>query len=1026
MGTWTDICDVRLTGCRQRREDNGCTVLTQRPGDREFGRWKVNNLAVERRDFLESPMPLTPEFIRNIRLLGRRPSTQMVTDNLIRKYGTHFLLSATLGGEEALTIFVDKRKLSKKAEVSDYSGNSSAVTLEALHQLAASYFIDRESTLRKLHHIQIASTAIKVTPLFPRRNPRLHGVNGVTEAGDDPPLHLLYASSTPPLIPPLIPPLCLLYASSTPPLRLLYTSSTPPLIPPLHLLYASSTPPLHLLYTSSHSSSTPPLHLLYTSSHSSSTPPLIPPLHLLSFLPTEKEARRRRKEMGLSCSEGRREERGERREERGEGRGERGEKREERGELHLHHGGEKEERGERREERGERREERGERRASPPSRGGERGERREERGERREESFTSITGEIVLLIKEPPPLTTTLALCTSPQHRLQTSARAPRPSATVTETRTGPLGCSNYDNLDSVSSVLVQSPENKVQLQGLQMILPDYLRESFVQAALSYIACNGEGGFVCRDSDCWCSCDPKFPECNCPYMDIQAMEESLQRITETWGILYKEFEESAHLTLLPIPPPSSMSLMFLLQPGRLPSPALDAHGHCTDEFKGFHARLPQSYFLNVSTIQHLWSLDGSFQWRYEQLENSMRVLSRRVQRVIFKLFSLSKRCHKQPQVRLARDRPRSYWLSHFQSLLYCSESNQLGSFSEELHSCSCRYEHSPCQLPPPCTVGEGSACAACAPDNHTRCGSCNPGFGLTQGLCRPMVADSTENYLGFETDLQDLELGYLLQRADRRLEVHAIFISNDMRLNSWFDPSWRKRMLLTLKSNKYKSNMVHMLLGVSLQICLTKNSTLEPVLTLYINPFGGSHSESWYIPVNENNFPDWQAKKLDLPFECYNWTLTLGNKWKTFFETIHIYLRSRIKTHEGLNDSVYYEPLEMTDPAPNLGYMKINSIQVFGYSMHFDPEAIRDLILQLDYPYTQGSQDTAMLQLLEIRDRVNRLSPPGQQRLDLFACLLRHRLKLTPSEVVRIHASLQAFSSRLPNSMDYETTKLCS
>uniref|UniRef100_A0A3Q0RR65 Bone morphogenetic protein/retinoic acid inducible neural-specific 3a, tandem duplicate 2 n=1 Tax=Amphilophus citrinellus TaxID=61819 RepID=A0A3Q0RR65_AMPCI len=687
---------------------------------REFGRWKVNNLAVERRDFLESPLPLTPEFIRNIRLLGRRPTTQMITDSLIRKYGTHFLLSATLGGEEALTIFVDKRKLSKKAEVSDYSGNSSTVTLETLHQLAASYFIDRESTLRKLHHIQIASTAIKVT-----------------------------------------------------------------------------------------------------------------------------------------------------------------------------------------------------------------------------------------------------------------------------ETRTGPLGCSNYDNLDSVSSVLVQSPENKVQLQGLQVILPDYLRESFVQAALSYIACNGEGEFVCKDSDCWCSCDPKFPECNCPYMDIQAMEESLERITETWGLLYKEFEES-------------------------------------EEFKAFYARLPQNYFLNVSTIQHLWSLDSLFQWRYEQLENSMRVLSRRAQRVIFKLFSLSKRCHRQPQVRIPRERSQSYWLSHFQSLLYCSENNQLGAFSEELHSCSCRYEHSLCQQPPPCSVGEGSACAACAPDNQTRCGSCNPGFALTQGACRPMVADSTENYLGFETDLQDLELGYLLQRADRRLEVHAIFISNDMRLNSWFDPSWRKRMLLTLKSNKYKTNMVHMLLGISLQICLTKNSTLEPALTLYINPFGGSHSESWYIPVNENNFPDWQATKLDLPFDCYNWTLTLGNKWKTFFETIHIYLRSRIKNQDGLNDSIYYEPLEMADPARNLGYMKINSIQVFGYSMHFDPEAIRDLILQLDYPYTQGSQDTAMLQLLEIRDRVNRLSPPGQQRLDLFACLLRHRLKLTASEVVRIHASLQAFSSRLPNSVDYETTKLCS
>lgn len=113
----------------------------------------------------------------------------------------------------------------------------------------------------------------------------------------------------------------------------------------------------------------------------------------------------------------------------------------------------------------------------------------------------------------------------------------------------------------------------------------------------------------------------------------------------------------------------------------------------------------------------------------------------------------------------------SYWLSRFQSLLYCSENNQLGEFSEELHSCICQYEHSPCQLPPPCSVGEGPGCTACAPDNQTRCGSCNPGFALTQGICRPMVADSTENYLGFETDLQDLELGYLLQRADRRLEV---------------------------------------------------------------------------------------------------------------------------------------------------------------------------------------------------------------------------------------------------------------
>lgn len=80
--------------------------------------------------------------------------------------------SCLCAGEEALTIFVDKRKLSKKSEVSDYTGNSSTVSLEALHQLAASYFIDRESTLRKLHHIQIASTAIKVTTSVVAAQPR--------------------------------------------------------------------------------------------------------------------------------------------------------------------------------------------------------------------------------------------------------------------------------------------------------------------------------------------------------------------------------------------------------------------------------------------------------------------------------------------------------------------------------------------------------------------------------------------------------------------------------------------------------------------------------------------------------------------------------------------------------------------------------------------------------------------------------------------------------------------------------------
>ncbi|NXI88670.1 BRNP2 protein, partial [Rhipidura dahli] len=688
---------------------------------REFARWKVNNLALERKDFFSLPLPLAPEFIRNIRLLGRRPSPQQITESLIKKYGTHFLLAATLGGEESLTIFVDKRKLSRRAEPAGGAGNSSGVSLETLHQLAASYFIDRESTLRRLHHIQIATAAIKVT-----------------------------------------------------------------------------------------------------------------------------------------------------------------------------------------------------------------------------------------------------------------------------ETRTGPLGCSNYDNLDSVSSVLVQSPENKVQLQGLQTVLPSYLRERFVAAALSYIACGSAGELVCRRSDCRCQCQPAFPRCNCPEADIQALESSLAQLGRAWESHHSQFEES-------------------------------------EEFQALVKRLPTDRFLNRTAISHFWAMDLDVQHRYQQLGTSLKLLSRKTYRLIRRLFNLSKRCHRQPRFKLPKERSLPFWWSRAQSLLYCSETAVPGAFLEESHSCTCPSEQPSCQGSIPCALGEGPACASCAEDNSTRCGTCNHGYVLTQGFCRPEVADSLEHYLGLETDLQDLELKYLLQKRDSRIEVHSIFISNDMRLGSWFDPSWRKRMLLTLKSNKYKPGLVHVMLALSLQICLTKNSTLEPVMAIYVNPFGGSHSESWFMPVNEGSFPDWERTTVDASAQCQNWTITLGNKWKTFFETVHVYLRSRIKSlDDSSNETIYYEPLEMSDPSKNLGYMKINSLQVFGYSLPFEPDAIRDLILQLDYPYTQGSQDSAMLQLLEIRDRVNRLSPPGKIRLDLFTCLLRHRLKLANNEVARIQSSLRAFNAKLPNALEPETGKLCS
>lgn len=62
-------------------------------------------------------------------------------------------------GEEALTMYLAKNKLDRKLA-------NATQNVEALHQLASSYFIDRDGTMRKLHEIQISTNAIKVSALY--------------------------------------------------------------------------------------------------------------------------------------------------------------------------------------------------------------------------------------------------------------------------------------------------------------------------------------------------------------------------------------------------------------------------------------------------------------------------------------------------------------------------------------------------------------------------------------------------------------------------------------------------------------------------------------------------------------------------------------------------------------------------------------------------------------------------------------------------------------------------------------------
>lgn len=56
--------------------------------------------------------------------------------------------------------------------------------------------------------------------------------------------------------------------------------------------------------------------------------------------------------------------------------------------------------------------------------------------------------------------------------------------------------------------------------------------------------CNGEGEYVCQNSQCRCQCAEEFPQCNCPITDIQIMEYALAGMAKSWAEAYKDLEDS--------------------------------------------------------------------------------------------------------------------------------------------------------------------------------------------------------------------------------------------------------------------------------------------------------------------------------------------------------------------------------------------------------------------------------------------------------------------------------------------------
>lgn len=78
--------------------------------------------------------------------------------------------------------------------------------------------------------------------------------------------------------------------------------------------------------------------------------------------------------------------------------------------------------------------------------------------------------------------------------------------------------------------------------------------------------------------------------------------------------------------------------------------------HPSDEFKSFLKRLPSTHFLPISSVHLLWGSDWDLQARYRLLQSSLEIQRLKIQRTARKLFSLSIRCHHNPNHQMPRER----------------------------------------------------------------------------------------------------------------------------------------------------------------------------------------------------------------------------------------------------------------------------------------------------------------------------------------------------------------------------------
>ncbi|CAH1271535.1 BRINP3 [Branchiostoma lanceolatum] len=425
----------------------------------------------------------------------------------------------------------------------------------------------------------------------------------------------------------------------------------------------------------------------------------------------------------------------------------------------------------------------------------------------------------------------------------------------------GPVSCGSVD--DDREPVLLSDTNARLKLQGLQDLLPRYLRESFAKAALSYIYCDGKGEWTCKDGDCRCKCDDSAPDCACSSDVINRLLSQLEHLRRQFETDDSSFEQ-------------------------------------TDGFQRFVGRLPIDQYLDLDAILERWRRSRMVTSSYRVHVARLKKLLSRIDDVMIEIRRRVVYCTWEPELQV-KPSPRTprQWQIIAQARLYCSHARHPGTFDQQRRACAC-VDDDKCGGVLPCVIGRAGRCRSCNPiDNYATCGSCNDGYELLDGACRIVLSS---NQLGAKLiQLESYQTPRDEDMCEEKSNIDFYFRSKMAPFQEWFSPTNNSLTIsLKLRTENLPSNKITILTGIRTKFCFFPSI---PDMEIYtkINPLTENHRDSYRLPQWDKSHPKWTTipyttplryKSPDTDIRCVQMSLCLGQKHKVLAEATHLKLRN--------------------------------------------------------------------------------------------------------------------------------------